>query len=231
MSDYNQRPDNEHNFDDEAAYVEAESIDEPVVDPHEPIVDAGDAPGEEAKAEGHDKLEKATVELNQLGENLARAAADAAYATIGLVGLVSDRVKEFYADQKKHYADEHPDLEGEPEAKHVISRFGEQVDRFVGDIGTTIRDLADRGRASSKVAAEDAADKAADLADKAAAKAADLADKADEGAHRAADKFGDSAQRAADAFGEKAESASERVDDVVEDAADKADDPRLRDQW
>ena len=218
MSDYNQRPDNEHNFDDEAAYVEAESIDEPVVDPHEPIVDAGDAPGEEA--EGHDKLEKATVELNQLGENLARAAADAAYATIGLVGLVSDRVKEFYADQKKHYADEHPDLEGEPEAKHVISRFGEQVDRFVGDIGTTIRDLADRGRASSKVAAEDAADKAADLADK-----------ADEGAHHAADKFGDSAQRAADAFGEKAESASERVDDVVEDAADKADDPRLREQW
>ena len=109
--------------------------------------------------------------------------------------------------------------------------LGEQVDRFVGDIGTTIRDLADRGRASSKVAAEDAADKAADLADKAAAKAADLADKADEGAHRAADKFGDSAQRAADAFGEKAESASERVDDVVEDAADKADDPRLREQW
>ena len=130
MSDYNQRPDNEHDLDDEAAYGEAESIDEPIVDPHEPIVDAGDAPGEEAKAEGHDKLEKATVELNQLGENLARAAADAAYPTIGLVGHVSGRVKEFYADQKKHYAYEHPDIEGEPESKHVISRFGEQVDRF-----------------------------------------------------------------------------------------------------
>lgn len=112
---------------------------------HESIVDATDAPAEPAAG-----LERAKDELNRAGDNLAKAAAEAAYATIGLVDLVSDRVKEFYADQKRQYSQSHPEFDGPPEAREVLSNFGEQVDRFIGEVGDTFRSLAERGRASSR---------------------------------------------------------------------------------
>ena len=169
----------QHNFDDEPIHVDAVTEDE--VAQEQPVIDAEEIV-EDAADEAHDQVDKAASDVNQFGENLAKAASDAAYATIGLVGVVSDRLKEFYSEQKQQYLVDHPDFDGEPEAKHVASRFGEQVDKLVEDIGRTIRDLAERGRASSKVAADDAAQKAAQFADQAAAKASDLADKAGEAA-------------------------------------------------
>ncbi|NHB84615.1 hypothetical protein G7085_08325 [Tessaracoccus sp. HDW20] len=103
-------------------------------------MDADDAQATEA----HDRLQKATDELNQLGDNLAKVAADAAYATIGLVGVVSDRVKGYYEEQKKQYSTDHPDLTEEPTAKHLLSQLNDQLDSFVGDLGKVFRDLVDR---------------------------------------------------------------------------------------
>lgn len=132
---------------DQAQRAEHDNIDDVTVEEHhEPFVDADDTRTEES----HDQLDEIRVELNRLGDNLAKVASEAAYATVGLVGLVSDRVKELYAEQKAQYAAEHPDFEGEPDARHVLSRVGEQVDRFVGDVSSAIHDLAERGRATAK---------------------------------------------------------------------------------
>lgn len=166
MSEQTQRPDNTDNVHGDAPFDDAERVEE--VTPHEPIVDADDAQATEA----HDRLQKATDELNQLGDNLAKVAADAAYATIGLVGVVSDRVKGYYEEQKKQYSTDHPDLTEEPTAKHLLSQLNDQLDSFVGDLGKVFRDLVDRGRASGKAAADGAADTVDDLADT----ASDLAD-------------------------------------------------------
>ena len=218
----------QHNVDDEPVYTDAVTEDDlaeeqPVIDAEEIVEDAAD--------EAHDQVDQAASDVNQFGENLAKAASDAAYATIGLVGVVSDRLKEFYSEQKKQYLVDHPDFDGEPEAKHVASRFGEQVDKLVEDIGRTIRDLAERGRASSKVAADDAAQKAAQFADQAASKASDLADKAGDAAQRAADKVGTAAHSAADDVEAAAEDAAEHVSDAAEDVADQAEQRDDRTQW
>ena len=192
--------DNTDNFLDEA---------EATVEAHQPIVDAGDAPGSEA----HDRLETTTAELNQLGENLAKAAADAAYATIGAVGLVSDRVKEYYSDQLKQYAADHPDLAEEPNASHLLSRFSEQLEGFVGDVGKLFRDLVDRGRAGARTAADTAEEAAGDMA----AGAADLADEVAEAADRAAQDVGDAAEDLADVVAEVGADVGQAADDLAAD--------------
>ena len=208
MTDNDQPAEHDYITHDDAAFVEAEVVDEAPTP--EPIVDAGDAPGDEVAPGETDK-----ADLNQFGENLARAAADAAYATVGLVDLVSGRVKEFYADQKKQYSKDHPEFEGEPDVTHLLSRVGEQVDRFVGDVSATIRDLADRGRASSKRTADDVAEKAEDLADGAAAAASDLADQVSDAAQEAADRVEASADAAAQHAGDTAHEAAEQAQEFA----------------
>ena len=99
---------------------------------------------------------------------------------MGLVGPASDRVKDYYEDQKRAYVAAHPDEESTSSAHKVMFRLREQLDEFVGDVGRLVRDLADRGRSGAETIAdkaEDLADKAEDLAEKAADKAEDVADK------------------------------------------------------
>ena len=156
----------------------------------EPIVDADDAkeiPAEEA-------LATAKQNAKELGETLLEAASTAAYATVGLVGLASDRVKDYYEDQTRAYVAAHPDEESTSSAHKVMFRLREQLDEFVGDVGRLVRDLADRGRSGAETIAdkaEDLADKAEDLAEKAADKAEDLAEKAADKAEDVADKVKD----------------------------------------
>lgn len=123
------------------AFIDAEAQ-------HEAFVDADDT------QQGDERSELDTLHLDldaaKLGEVIAKAATDTAYATVGLVGVLSDRVKEYYEEQKKRYADQHPEMEEEPNATHLFSQFGEQLDRFVGDVGRTFQDLVERGRAEAK---------------------------------------------------------------------------------
>lgn len=171
----------------------------------EAFVDADDT---HEKPEALDTV-RIDLDANKLGEAIGKAASDTAYATVGLVGLLSDRVKEYYEEQKKAYAVEHPDLEEEPNAKHLLSQFSDQLDRFVGDVGRTFRDLVERGRAGAMQAAEDVAEGSSDLADK-----------ADDAAHRAADDLGDAAHDLSGKVSEAADSAA----DHIEDAGDKSED-------
>lgn len=125
--------------------------------------DAADAPidpvldEEQSKQTPHEEL-VASPELTpeQLGEALLKAASTAAYATVGLVGMASDRVKEFYADQKRAYAEEHPDEANEPGAQQVLAQLRGHLERFVAEVGHGIADLAERGRAGSGEPAKEA---------------------------------------------------------------------------
>lgn len=168
----------------------------------EPFVDADDT---HEKSEMLDTV-RVDIDPAKLGEAIGKAASDTAYATVGLVGLLSDRVREYYEEQKKAYAAEHPDLEEEPNAKHLLSQFSDQLDRFVGDVGRTFRDLVERGRAGAKQAADDVADGSADLADA-----------ADDAAHHAADDLGDAAHD----LSERVEKAADDASSGIEDAGDQ----------
>ncbi|GAA4893687.1 hypothetical protein GCM10025789_08620 [Tessaracoccus lubricantis] len=141
MTEYHtDRPDEHHegeHFADEAAFTH----------------DAPEAAADSAFGERHDTVdgpEAPRSQQEQLGQNLRKAAEDTAYAAVGFVGLMADKAKEFYEDQKKQYAESHPDAEGEQGAKNFINQLREQLDRFIDDVNRGFRDLADRGRASGK---------------------------------------------------------------------------------
>ena len=121
----------------------------------EPIVDADDAkeiPAEEA-------LATAKQNAKELGETLLEAASTAAYATVGLVGLASDRVKDYYEDQKRAYVAAHPDEESTSSAHKVMFRLREQLDvKIFVDTDADIRilrriqrDTLERGRTLESV--------------------------------------------------------------------------------
>ena len=173
----------------------------------EAFVDADDT------HETPEALETVRIDLdaNKLGEAIGKAASDTAYATVGLVGLLSDRVKEYYEEQKRAYAAEHPDEE-QPNAKHLLSQFSGQLDRFVDDVGRTFRDLVERGRAGAKQASADLAEGAEDLADQ-----------ADAAAHRAADDLGEAAHDVSDQVGEAAHDVSDQVGEAAEATSGNAD--------
>ncbi|MDO5676227.1 MAG: hypothetical protein Q4G35_01830, partial [Propionibacteriaceae bacterium] len=142
------------------------------------------------EAMGHDTIEgteSSAASSDQIGPALRKAAQDTAYAAVGFVGLVSDKAKEFYEDQKKQYAEAHPEADAEFGAKNFLAQLKEQLDKLIEDVNRGFRDLADRGRTSGKTMADDVADAAENAAD-------DLGDAAD----RAADHVSDAAQRAAD---------------------------------
>ena len=186
---------NEHkHFGDEADLtVDAEFVDDstPFTNDAGPVGegvdDAIDAAAEEADAR-HDAVdENLRASSEQLGQNLRKAAEDTAYAAVGFVSLVSDKAKAFYEDQKKQYADAHPEADAEHGAKNFLAQLKEQLDKLIEDVNRGFRDLADRGRTSGRTMADDVADAAEGAAD-------DLGDAAD----RAADHVSDTAQRAAD---------------------------------
>ena len=158
--------------------------------------DATDAAADAAGAPHHsvDGPEPKVTAADQMGQNFRKAAEDTAYAAVGFVGLVADKAKEFYEDQKRQYADSHPESDSDTGAKNFLAQLREQLDKFIDEVNRGFRDLAERGRASGKDFERDAADKAEHMAD-------DVADRAD----KAADDVADAADRAADKVGEFAE--------------------------
>lgn len=88
-------------------------------------------------------------DVDQLAEGLKKAATDTAYATVGLVDLVSSKAREFYTEQKKQYATAHPD-EDEQTTQGFLSQLGSQLDKLVSDIAGSFRDLAERGRSAGR---------------------------------------------------------------------------------
>ena len=101
----------------------------------------------------HDTLsgpEPKRTATDDAAQNLRKAAEDTAYAAVGFVGLMADKAKEFYEDQRRQYAEAHPDADAEQGAKNFLAQLREQFDRFITDVNKGFHDLADRGRASGR---------------------------------------------------------------------------------
>ena len=81
----------------------------------------------------------------RLDDAALRFVADAAYAVAGFAGLVGERAKAFYDEQRAEYAKTHPDVES-PGAREFLEQLGSHLNRFVDDINRGFRDLSDKGR-------------------------------------------------------------------------------------
>lgn len=136
----------------EAEY--AEFVQEHPADFTQPGADPMDAPyadgvdgaaHEDLTRTGHSRHEKLTPD--QLGEGIVKFATDTAYAAVGFAGLVGDKAKAFYDDQKRQYAETHPETpEREAGAKDFLNQLKEQLDKFFDDLTRGYRDMAERGR-------------------------------------------------------------------------------------
>lgn len=98
-------------------------------------------PGEDLEsAPGDDRL---TPE--KIGEAARKVATETAYVAAGFAGLVGEKAKAFYDEQKKQYTDAHPD-EDAPSAKAFLDQLSEQLNRFADDLSRSYREMAERGR-------------------------------------------------------------------------------------
>ena len=108
---------------------------------------------DQAAAEAHEPtedLENAPVEDDRLtpeklGEAAIKFATETAYAAAGFAGLVGDKAKTFFDEQKKQYADAHPEEDG-TKANSFLDQLSEQLNRFADDMSRGYRDMAERGR-------------------------------------------------------------------------------------
>lgn len=122
-----------------------------MTDDNTPITDPEDQPTFVDADDTHDPGDQeAAKDADQLTETLAKAATDTAYATVGLVSLVSDKAKQFYEEQRRQYVVAHPEAEQAPGAQSFLAQLREHVDRLVDDLGQGFRDLAERGRNTAK---------------------------------------------------------------------------------
>ncbi|AQP45414.1 hypothetical protein [Tessaracoccus flavus] len=106
-------------------------------------------PDEQPRHEDVDKSESHRPNPDQLGENFKKLANEAAYAAVGFAGLVGEKAKEFYEDQKRQYAETHPDADHDPGAKDFLAQLREKIDKFVDELTKGYKDMADRGRAKA----------------------------------------------------------------------------------
>lgn len=107
--------------------------DEAAAQAHEPTEDLENAPGD-------DRL---TPE--RLGEAAVKFATETAYAAAGFAGLVGDKAKAFYDEQKKQYEEAHPEEDG-AKTNSFLDQLSEQLNRFADDLTRGYRDMAERGR-------------------------------------------------------------------------------------
>lgn len=115
--------------------------------PHEdPFAQAADATAETAE-----QLEaKAADKAESFGEAAQKIATEASYAVAGFAGLVGEKAKAFYEEQKKQYADAHPEADKDPGAKQFLEQLSAHLSRLVEDLTKGYRDLAERGRDAAK---------------------------------------------------------------------------------
>ena len=85
------------------------------------------------------------LSYEKLDDAALRFMADAAYAVAGFAGLVGERARAFYDEQRAEYAKTHPDVES-PGARKFLEQLGSHLNRFVDEINKGFRELSDKGR-------------------------------------------------------------------------------------
>ncbi len=127
----------EHNINESTINENVEdklASDQAAAEAHEPAEDLENAP------HGDDRL---TPE--KLGEAAIKFATETAYAAAGFAGLVGEKAKTFYDEQKKQYAETHPDEDGTKD-NSFLDQLSEQLNRFADDLTRGYREMAERGR-------------------------------------------------------------------------------------
>lgn len=105
-------------------------------------------PGDTEAPEGKmipEQTPRSRTDNERLDDAARRFVADAAYAVAGFAGLVGEKARAFYDEQRAEYAKTHPDVES-PGAKEFLEQLGSHLNRFVDEISRGFRDLSDKGR-------------------------------------------------------------------------------------
>ena len=105
-------------------------------------------PGDAENPEGEmipEQTPRSRTDNERLDDAARRFVADAAYAVAGFAGLVGEKARTFYDEQRAEYAKTHPDVES-PGAKEFLEQLGSHLNRFVDEISRGFRDLSDKGR-------------------------------------------------------------------------------------
>lgn len=100
----------------------------------------------------------------QFGEDATKFVVDAGYAIAGLAGLVGEKAKAFYDEQKSEYAKTHPDTDA-PGARQFFEQLGAHLNKFVDEINRGFRELSEKGREVVKKKADEASDAAEKVAE------------------------------------------------------------------
>ncbi|MHA6513754.1 hypothetical protein [Tessaracoccus sp. Z1128] len=95
------------------------------------------------------------VSPENIGENLKKVAAEAAFAAVGFAGFVGDKAKTFYEEQQRQYVAAHPDNDSTEGAKAFLAQMRDQINKFVEELTKGYREMADRGRGEARHGAED----------------------------------------------------------------------------
>lgn len=115
-----------------------------------PGADATGSPEPDAAEARREELDQAEEELRagveQFGEAAVKFAQEAGFAFAGFAGLVGDKAKSFYEEQKQQYAQTHPEAEKDPGAKEFLNQLSDRLNRFVDDLTRGFKDMAERGR-------------------------------------------------------------------------------------
>ena len=109
---------------------------------------------DQAAAEAHESaegVEKAPVDderitPEKLGEAAIKFATETAYAAAGFAGLVGEKAKAFYEEQRKQYAQAHPEDEDDQKSNAFLDQLSEQLNRLADDLSRGYKDMAARGR-------------------------------------------------------------------------------------
>lgn len=127
----------EHNINESTINEDVEAkraSDEAAAEAHEPTHEV------EGAARADDRITPEKV-----GDAAVKLATEAAYAAAGFAGLVGEKAKAFYDEQRTQYAKAHPD-EDPDSAKAFLGQLSEQLSRLADDLTRGYRDLAQKGR-------------------------------------------------------------------------------------
>ena len=107
-----------------------------------------DRPGQAGVPEGEiipGETGRDRTDNEKLDDAALRFMADAAYAVAGFAGLVGERARAFYDEQRAEYAKTHPDVES-PGAREFLEQLGSHLNRFVDEINRGFKELSEKGR-------------------------------------------------------------------------------------
>lgn len=86
------------------------------------------------------------AKAEQLSEAARKIATETGYAFAGFAGLLGEKAKQFYDEQRQQYAQTHPEADKDPGAKEFLQQLADKLNGFVDELARGYKDLAEKGR-------------------------------------------------------------------------------------